>query len=183
MKQRPAGRTCVCRRCSSTLPRQVHRLAPTALLLTLPRRVLTAVGVVRMRGLHSCFANNARDADVLEVWTLSGRGLAGRHVSALMSEPDAGGVFAATHGHGIYASTDFGDTRSPASQGLTVSNVFSLSCTGGTGAVSLLAGTPPGLNHRRRGVIQMNPSRFNFVTLALIVAVRARAVSQAAPRR
>lgn len=77
-----------------------------------------------------------------KTWLRAGHGLKGQHISALMFEPD-GGVFAATHGHGIYASTDLGNTWTPASQGLTVSNVFSLSYTGGTGPVSLLAGTEP----------------------------------------
>jgi photosystem II stability/assembly factor-like uncharacterized protein len=76
-------------------------------------------------------------------WAVSGVTLAGRHVSALLFEPSRGGVFAGTHGEGIFSSGDRGDTWTPAVDGLTLANVFSLSCATRNGEVTLLAGTEP----------------------------------------
>ncbi len=76
-------------------------------------------------------------------WLVKDVTLAGRHVSALLLEPARGDVFAATHGEGIFVSPDRGETWTPASAGLSLTNVFSLGCTTRGGEVTLLAGTEP----------------------------------------
>lgn len=76
-------------------------------------------------------------------WTVPTVTLAGRHISALLFEPSRGGVFAATHGDGIFSSQDGGETWSAASNGLSFANVFSLNCVARNGEVTLLAGTEP----------------------------------------
>ncbi len=69
--------------------------------------------------------------------------LADRHVSALLFEPSRGGVFAGTHGEGLFFSPDRGETWTAAAEGLTLRNVFSLQCVLRGGEVTLLAGTEP----------------------------------------
>jgi photosystem II stability/assembly factor-like uncharacterized protein len=76
-------------------------------------------------------------------WTFSGVTLAGHHVSALLFEPSRGGVFAGTHGEGLFFSADRGQTWSAAAEGLTLRNVFSLQCVLRGSEVTLLAGTEP----------------------------------------
>jgi photosystem II stability/assembly factor-like uncharacterized protein len=76
-------------------------------------------------------------------WTVGKIGLPGRHVSALLFEPLRGGVFAGTHGDGLFFSADRGETWSAASEGLTLRNVFSLQCVTRGRDVTLLAGTEP----------------------------------------
>lgn len=76
-------------------------------------------------------------------WMNSGVRLAGHHVSALLFEPSRGGVFAGTHGEGVFFSGDRGETWTAAAEGLTLANVFSLECARRGGEVTLLAGTEP----------------------------------------
>jgi photosystem II stability/assembly factor-like uncharacterized protein len=76
-------------------------------------------------------------------WVKSGVGLAARHVSALLFEPSRGGVFAGTHGQGVFFSGDRGETWTAAGEGLTLANVFSLECARRGSEVTLLAGTEP----------------------------------------
>jgi photosystem II stability/assembly factor-like uncharacterized protein len=110
--------------CLSPNGPMVHAGAPSRLL------------VATMRGV----AIVDRNADG---WTVDGVTLAGRHVSALLFEPLHGGVFAGTHGEGVYYSADRGETWAAAAQGLTIGNVFSLNCIVHGGDVTLLAGTEP----------------------------------------
>ena len=76
-------------------------------------------------------------------WQATSITLEGLHVSALLFEPSGDGVFAATHGQGIFLSRDRGETWSPASEGLALRNVFSLAASVRDGKVTLLAGTEP----------------------------------------
>ena len=76
-------------------------------------------------------------------WTVTAVTLAGLHVSSLLFEPSRGGVFAGTHGQGIFFSADRGETWTETSNGLTLRNVFSLNYSARDGEVTLLAGTEP----------------------------------------
>jgi len=76
-------------------------------------------------------------------WKVGDVKLAGCHVSALLFEPLRGGVFAGTHGDGLFFSADRGETWTEAAEGLTLPNVFSLQCATRGGEVTLLAGTEP----------------------------------------
>jgi photosystem II stability/assembly factor-like uncharacterized protein len=76
-------------------------------------------------------------------WAVTAVTLEGRHVSALVFEPSRGGVFAGTHGEGIFFSADRGASWKPAADGLTLANVFALNFSIRGGEVTLLAGTEP----------------------------------------
>jgi photosystem II stability/assembly factor-like uncharacterized protein len=76
-------------------------------------------------------------------WTLSDVTLPGLHVSSLLFEPLRGGLFAGTHGQGIFLSENRGQTWTAVSEGLTSRNVFSLNCSVQGGRVRMLAGTEP----------------------------------------
>lgn len=76
-------------------------------------------------------------------WKVRDVTLAGHHVSAVLFEPVRGGVFAGTHDAGLFFSADRGETWSPAAEGLTVRNVFSLQCVPRGGEITLYAGTEP----------------------------------------
>jgi len=76
-------------------------------------------------------------------WTVTAVTLENRHVSSLLFEPSRGGVFAGTHGDGVFFSADRGETWVPAADGLTLANVFSLNYSIRDGEVTLLAGTEP----------------------------------------
>jgi photosystem II stability/assembly factor-like uncharacterized protein len=99
-----------------------------------PSRLLVAT----MRGVAILDLDAATDR-----WTVTAVSLLGRHVSALLFEPSRDGVFAATHGEGVFFSADRGETWLPASSGLTLANVFALNYSARDGEVTLLAGTEP----------------------------------------
>jgi photosystem II stability/assembly factor-like uncharacterized protein len=99
-----------------------------------PSRLLVAT----MRGV-AVLDRDARTAD----WAVVAVTLPELHVSSLLFEPSRGGLFAGTHGQGIFFSADRGATWTEASSGLTLRNVFSLNCAVRGGDVTLLAGTEP----------------------------------------
>jgi photosystem II stability/assembly factor-like uncharacterized protein len=99
-----------------------------------PSRLLVAT----MRGV-AILERDARTSG----WSLATVTLTDLHVSALLFEPSRRGVFAATHGAGIFFSADGGETWADASSGLSLSNVFSLGHSIRNGDVTLLAGTEP----------------------------------------
>jgi photosystem II stability/assembly factor-like uncharacterized protein len=105
----------------------VHRAASDSRLL-----------VATMRGVAVLDRDRPTDS-----WALTGVTLRDQHVSALLFEPSRQGVFAATHGNGIFFSADCGETWTAASRGLTLKNVFSLNCSVVDGTVTVLAGTEP----------------------------------------
>jgi photosystem II stability/assembly factor-like uncharacterized protein len=76
-------------------------------------------------------------------WAVARIALTGVHVSSLLFEPSRDGVFAGTHGRGIFFSADHGETWSAVSGGPAQGNVFSLGCSVRDGQVTLLAGTEP----------------------------------------
>jgi photosystem II stability/assembly factor-like uncharacterized protein len=84
------------------------------------------------------------DLDALTAaWRVTAVTLEGLHVSSLLFEPSRGGVFAGTHGKGVFFSADRGETWKETSNGLTFRNVFSLNYSAHGGEVTLLAGTEP----------------------------------------
>ncbi|HVN34732.1 MAG TPA: glycosyl hydrolase [Casimicrobiaceae bacterium] len=83
------------------------------------------------------------DFDRSARWTVSAVTLEHRHVSALLFEPTRGGVFAGTHGEGLFFSGDRGESWHPVAHELARANVFSLACSVRGDAVTLLAGTEP----------------------------------------
>lgn len=76
-------------------------------------------------------------------WRRAGRALEGRHVSALLVEPDRGAIFAGVHDGGLYRSDDDGASWQRHSAGLSIEHVFSLAMARETGGVALYAGTEP----------------------------------------
>jgi len=99
-----------------------------------PSRLLVAT----MRGI-AILERDARTSG----WAVKGVTLADVHVSSLLFEPKRNGVFAGTHGHGVFYSADRGETWTAVSNGLALRNVFSLNCAVRDGEVTLLAGTEP----------------------------------------
>ena len=75
-------------------------------------------------------------------WEAS-RSLQGKHVSALMIEPARGVVFAGTHGDGIYASEDGGQTWERRDAGVEFGNIYALSFVESADGTRLYAGTEP----------------------------------------
>jgi photosystem II stability/assembly factor-like uncharacterized protein len=92
----------------------------------------TADGVVRLR-------RAAPDAN----WTVAERALQGKHVSAILVEPNRGVIFAGTHGDGLYESEDQGATWERRDAGLDQSDVYSLNCVEIDGELLVYAGTEP----------------------------------------
>jgi photosystem II stability/assembly factor-like uncharacterized protein len=76
-------------------------------------------------------------------WGIDRRALTDEHVSAVVFEPRSGRLFASTHGHGVFASADDGQTWDAVSDGLTITNVYSLNYAHAGDAVRLYAGTEP----------------------------------------
>jgi photosystem II stability/assembly factor-like uncharacterized protein len=76
-------------------------------------------------------------------WSVTGRVLDGKHVSALMIEPRNGGIFAGVHNGGLWFSADDGATWERRSNGLTIEHVYSLGYAVHPDGVVLYAGTEP----------------------------------------
>lgn len=76
-------------------------------------------------------------------WSEAGRSLQGKHASALMIEPERGVVFAGTHGDGIYASDDGGQTWERRDAGVEFGNIYALSFVESADGPRLYAGTEP----------------------------------------
>lgn len=113
-------------------------LSPNGPMVHSARAAPTRLLVATMRGVA------VLDLDVERArWSATAVTLEGRHVSSLLFEPSRGGVFAGTHGEGIFFSADRGETWAAATEGLTLPNVFSLSYSSRDGEVTLLAGTEP----------------------------------------
>lgn len=78
-----------------------------------------------------------------ESWSQVSRSLNGKHIHALVFEPQSGTWFAGAQHGGVYASTDGGRTWSERVVGLSELNVYSLSCASIDGTVRLFCGTEP----------------------------------------
>jgi photosystem II stability/assembly factor-like uncharacterized protein len=89
-------------------------------------------------------------SDARNGWTVARTSLRGVHVSSLMLEPESGSVFAGSHEHGIFRSSDGGATWDEKSTGLGSRNVFSLHSRREGAATSLYAGTEPAYLFRSR---------------------------------
>jgi photosystem II stability/assembly factor-like uncharacterized protein len=76
-------------------------------------------------------------------WSEARRSLPGKHISALMVEPSGGTIFAGTHGAGIYASDDGGDSWERHDSGIEFGNIYSLSSAETADGLRLYAGTEP----------------------------------------
>src|SRR5438132_1690955 len=83
--------------------------------------LLTGLLVGTVKGVH-----RLERTDVAEAWRAVGSSLDDFQISALVIEPQAGLVFAGTAGHGLYASTDGGQTWEPRTNGLDNQHVFAM---------------------------------------------------------
>jgi photosystem II stability/assembly factor-like uncharacterized protein len=76
-------------------------------------------------------------------WRHAGLALAGKHVSALLFEPEQRGLFAGIHEGGLYYSGDDGKSWERRSTGLAIEHVFSLAMARDEKGVAVYAGTEP----------------------------------------
>jgi photosystem II stability/assembly factor-like uncharacterized protein len=76
-------------------------------------------------------------------WRVARRALGGRHVSAIVVEPESGTIFAGAFYGGLHASADGGRTWEPRQAGIGYEDVFSLAAVRVGGRVRLYAGTEP----------------------------------------
>lgn len=76
-------------------------------------------------------------------WRVAERTLPGKHIHALLLEPESGILFAGVKHGSIFASADGGQTWERRNAGLTQENVYSLACTRRAGGVRVYAGTEP----------------------------------------
>ena len=106
-----------------------------------PRRLLvaTASGI-------SALERNAPGQD----WCLAEITLAGVHATTLGLSPGGAGLFAGTHGDGIFFSADDGKRWEARNAGLTSKDIYSLAAVEQDGAVTLYAGTQPAMLFRSR---------------------------------
>jgi photosystem II stability/assembly factor-like uncharacterized protein len=73
--------------------------------------------------------------------------LEGKHVSALVREPSRDVLFAGTHGQGLYASEDNGQTWELRVRGLVSEHIYSMNVAVAKDEVRLYAGTEPANLH------------------------------------
>ncbi len=76
-------------------------------------------------------------------WSKTGHVLQGKHIHAILLEPESGVWFAGVSFGGIYASEDGGRAWKPRSEGLTQNDIYSLSAAKVNGKTRLFAGTEP----------------------------------------
>ena len=78
-----------------------------------------------------------------ESWEIASRALNGKHVHAILQEPDSGTLLAGCWHDGLYASEDGGDTWVSRNQDLPIRSVYSLASVKVDGRTLLYAGTEP----------------------------------------
>jgi photosystem II stability/assembly factor-like uncharacterized protein len=78
-----------------------------------------------------------------DLWRAAGRTLAGVHVASLAREPKLGGIFAGTHGQGLYFSADEGRHWERLTRGLTLDEIYSVGYAQQDGRTVIYAGTEP----------------------------------------
>jgi hypothetical protein len=83
-------------------------------------------------------------------WSSAQRSLAGRHVSALLSDPAGERIYAGTHGDGLFTRESATSDWTLNSTGLTSHNVFTLACTSDAAGTIVHAGTEPARLFRSR---------------------------------
>jgi photosystem II stability/assembly factor-like uncharacterized protein len=76
-------------------------------------------------------------------WRVTHRALADKHISALMSEPESGFLFAGAFQGGVHVSQDGGETWQARNNGMSQNNVYSLAAKKIAGRVRVFAGTEP----------------------------------------
>src|SRR5262245_62879583 len=76
-------------------------------------------------------------------WRVKHRALTDRHISAIIKEPESGLTFAGAFSGSVHVSADNGETWEPRGNGLTETNVYSLTSQRVNGHVRLFAGTEP----------------------------------------
>ncbi len=79
-----------------------------------------------------------------EGWTQAGHGVAGRHISSIVIEPETGTIFAGAFFGPVYASSDGGATWEERAEGIEHRDVYSLATKKlPDGTVRVYAGTEP----------------------------------------
>jgi len=76
-------------------------------------------------------------------WRLSHTALQGRHVSTMTALPGHPGLFAGTHGDGIFYSADGGLTWEERNEGVRIKNIYSVYGVKQPSGITLFAGTEP----------------------------------------
>ncbi|HEY3115814.1 MAG TPA: glycosyl hydrolase, partial [Chloroflexota bacterium] len=76
-------------------------------------------------------------------WRQAGRMLEGKHIASIAIEPTRGVIFAGTHGSGLWASEDGGDTWERRDAGIGYDNFYGLNCNLVGDEVRIYAGTEP----------------------------------------
>jgi len=76
-------------------------------------------------------------------WHLRSMALEDRHISAVTALPDHPGIFAGTHGDGIYFSADGGTFWEQRSAGVSIPNIYTLAGVERRGGRAIYAGTEP----------------------------------------
>jgi photosystem II stability/assembly factor-like uncharacterized protein len=76
-------------------------------------------------------------------WQHAGLALSGKHVSALLVEPEQRGLFAGVHDGGLYYSGDGGASWERRTSGIAIEHVFSLAAAIDEEGVAVYAGTEP----------------------------------------
>jgi len=76
-------------------------------------------------------------------WKLTATKLEGHHISTMTMLPGQGGVFAGTHGDGIFYSADDGASWEHRSAGMRLHDIYTLAAVKENGATVVYAGTEP----------------------------------------
>ncbi len=84
-----------------------------------------------------------------EAWRHRGTAIEGLHVSTMTALPEGPGLFAGTHGDGIFFSRD-GRHWQERSAGVTIRNIYTLAAIGAGSATTVYAGTEPASLFRSR---------------------------------
>lgn len=76
-------------------------------------------------------------------WREANRSLEGKHVASVTVEPRSGVIFAGTHGDGLWASDDGGESWERRDQGIEFDNFYGLNFAQAGGETRIYAGTEP----------------------------------------
>lgn len=76
-------------------------------------------------------------------WKVALKALPGKHIQAIVEEPQSKTLFACGYRDGVYASDDDGRTWAPRDRGIHIRNVYSLATVVMDGRVRMFAGTEP----------------------------------------
>ncbi len=76
-------------------------------------------------------------------WSVARRSLEGKHIHAVLNEPESGFWFAGVNKGGLFVSKDDGATWEACNEGLTETDMYSLATAKVNGKVRIFAGTEP----------------------------------------